>query len=282
MKTINFFAKMTMVLGFAIGFAACDNDAISDEALAVAAQDEAQISSVSDDVLTDADEYINANLSGFQMVTAAETQKIVAPRGATVTVVNEGNPFPKVITIDYGTEGVVGKRGNVFKGKIVVRVTGRMDVAGSSRTYTMLNFTVNGNSVKGIKTVTYNGDSTGKKTWTVVVNDTVVKAADAKMITSKSTRIRTLLSNNNTPNVFFDDKFSIQGSSSGVNAAGKAYSVKITKPLIIDGAWPVFVEGTTLLETEKRIAVLDYGDGTRDMIATVTSNGVSKTITLRK
>jgi hypothetical protein len=281
MKTIKFWAIAAMTIGLTTGFNACTSDEISNESLTATAQDEAQISSVSDEIITDADEYVNANLLTPANAPAAEMQKVIGPNGATVTVVNEGNPFPKVITIDYGTEGITGKRGNVFKGKIIVRVTNRMDVAGSSRSYSFDNFSVNNNLVKGSKTVTYNGE-TPNKNWTVVVSDTLAIAITGKMIISNSTRIRTRVSDNETPKLYYDDKYSIEGSATGVNAKGVAYKMSITKPLVLDGVWPVFVEGTMLLETEKRSVLTDYGDGTRDMIATVTVNGVTKTISLRK
>ena len=143
------------------------------------------------------------------------------------------------------------------------------------------NFSVNDNVVKGVKTVTYNGDTTGNRSWTVVVNDTVIRV-DGKTVISNATRIRTRLSDNGTPNLYYDDKYSIEGSATGVNANGKAYSMSITKPLIIDGVWPVYVEGTMTVTNDKRTVITDYGDGTRDMKATVTVNGVTKTINLRK
>ncbi len=282
MKTMNFWAIATLTVGLITGFSACTSNDLSDESLTATVQDEAEISSISDDIITDVDEYVNANLNSVASAPASETQKVIGPKGATVTVVNEGNPFPKVITIDYGTEGITGKRGNVFKGKVIVRVTNRMDVAGSSRNYTFENFTVNDNQVKGYKSVTYNGLTNDKKNWTVLVSDTIVKAVDGNMIISNSTRIRTRISDNDTPNVYFDDKYSIEGSATGVNAKGVAYTMSITKPLIIDGIWPVFVEGTMVVTTEKRSVITDYGDGTRDLKATVTVNGVTKTILLRK
>jgi hypothetical protein len=152
-----------------------------------------------------------------------------------------------------------------------------MDVTGSSRNYSFDNFSVNENKVKGWKTVTYIGANPTKK-WTVAVSDTIVKASDSRIIISNSTRIRTRISDNDTPNLYYDDKYSIEGSATGINAKGVTYTMTITKALVTDGVWPVFVEGTMLLETEKRSVVTDYGDGTRDMKATVTVNGVTKTI----
>lgn len=282
MKTKNLWAIAALTVGLVTTFSACTSDDLSDASLTATVQDEAQISSVSDEVITDADEYVNANLMSAANAPVSEIQKVIGPKGATVTVVNEGNPFPKLITIDYGTEGITGKRGNVFKGKIIVRVTNRMDITGSSRNYSFDNFSVNDNQVKGSKSVTYNGETNGKRNWTVVVSDTIVKASDSKMIISNSARIRTRISDNDTPNLYYDDKYSIEGSATGINAQGVAYTMTITKPLVTDGVWPVFVEGAMMLTTEKRSVVTDYGDGTRDMKATVTVNGVTKTISLRK
>jgi hypothetical protein len=277
MKNLKFWA----ILAISVGLISCNSDNLSDASLTATAQDEAQVSAISDDVLTDADEYVNTNLT-LSGAPSSEMQKVIGPKGGTVTVVNEGNPFPRVFTIDYGTEGVTGKRGNVFKGKIIVRVTNRMDEPGSSRNYSFINFSVNNNQVKGTKSVTYEGEPTGKKIWTVVVSDTIVKAEDGKMIVSKSTRIRTRISDGGTSDRYFDDSYSIEGSASGINAKGVAYTMEIKKPLIIDGVWPVFVEGTMVITTEKRSVVFDYGDGTRDLKATATVDGVSKTISLRK
>jgi len=282
MKTKNLWAIAALTVGLVTTFSACTSDDLSDASLTATVQDEAQISSISDEVITDADEYVNANLATAVSAPTSEMQKASAATVPTVTVDKTGNQFPKTITIDYGTDGFEGKRGNILKGKIIVVVSNWMSIAGSSRSYTFDNFSVNNNLVKGLKTVTYNGETNGKMNWTVVVKDTIIKADDNKTIISNSTRIRTRTSDNGTPLRFYDDKYSIEGSATGINAQGVAYTMTITKPIVTDGVWPVFVEGTMLLETEKRSVITDYGDGTRDLKATVTVNGVTKTISLRK
>lgn len=279
MKKLNLWA----ILAISVGLISCNSDNLSDASLTATAQDEAQASSISDDVITNADTYVNAVFTSNFAAPAAEGMQKVGGYlknidGVTITVDKTGAEFPKTFTLDFGTVGVTGKKGNVLKGKIIVVVSNRMDIANSTRTFTFDNFSVNDNAVKGSKTVTYNGNGS----WTVVVKDTVVKADDGKMIISNSTRIRTRISDNNTTNVYFDDSYSIEGSSTGVNAKGIAYSVAITKPLVTDGIWPVFVKGTMVITTEKRSVLFDYGDGTRDMKATATVDGVSKTISLRK
>jgi hypothetical protein len=216
------------------------------------------------------------NYVGMQKVAIVNT-----PDSIVITVDKPGNVFPRTFTLDFGTVGVKGKKGNILKGKIFVVVSNRMDIANSTRTLTFNNFSVNDNAVKGSKIVKYNGDSP-KKNWTITLNDTVIKAADGKTIISNSIRTRTLISDNGTPKIYADDSYSIEGSATGINAKGIAFKVLVTKPLITDGLWPVFVEGTISVTTEKRSAILDFGDGERDLIATTTINGVTKTITLRK
>ena len=115
---------------------------------------------------------------------------------------------------------------------------------------------------------------------TVSVSDTIVRV-DKSTIIRNSTRTRERIDTNGTPHIFWDDKFSITGSTAGVNAKGVAYTVEITTPLIIYNNYPYFVQGTVTTTTQTRTAVLDYGDGTKDRKATLTINGVAKDIFLR-
>ncbi|OIP84549.1 MAG: hypothetical protein AUK44_02140 [Porphyromonadaceae bacterium CG2_30_38_12] len=286
MKKVNFLAILAISIGLTTLSTSCTSNDPSDEALTTTAQDEAQVSSISDDVITNVDNYSNLALSSSAAtISASDMQKVGFNRnidGVIITIDKSGDVYPKTITLDFGTAGVTGKRGNVFKGKIILVVSDHMDTKGSTRTYSFENFSVNDNVVKGNKTVSYNGENNGLKSWTVVVNDTIVKAANGGILVSNSTRIRTRTNDNGTPKIYFDDSYAIEGSATGINAKGVAYSVAITKPLVTVGVWPVFVEGVMVVTTEKRSVITDYGDGTRDYKATVTVNGVTKTINLRK
>ena len=81
-----------------------------------------------------------------------------------------------------------------------------------------------------------------------------------------------------------DDVFTITGSASGTNSKGNAFTILITKPFIRQLACRFIVSGTvqTTESTRKFTRVLDYGDEKCDALATITINGVSKPITLRK
>lgn len=284
MKKLNFWALLAFTFGV-INFSACtSNDDLGSEAtLTATALDDSQIGSISDNILASADEYVlpiessnYAPVSGLQRIPIVKNVD-----GVIITVDKSGTEFPKTITLDYGTTGIKDKRDNVLKGKIIIVVSNKMTVAGSTRSYSFVDFSVNDNKIKGSKLVTFNGETEGKPSWSVVVKDTVVKV-DGKSVIVNSTRTRTLIDNNATPKVYFDDSFSITGSATGINAKGVAYTMTILEPLQTVGAWPVFVKGKTQITTEGRIVLIDYGDGTKDFKATSTVNGVTKEFNLRK
>lgn len=261
----------------------------TDASVSATAVDEAQAGSVNDEVISSADTYLTAiDAAGYAAVGAVD--KVSTPNTTgfkkivdgvvTITVDRAGlNDFPKKICIDFGTAGVTVKRGNVLKGKIYITVSGRMTVAGSSRTFLFSDFYVNGNQLKGGKTVTFKGLNDAQKPyWTIVAKDTLVRTDSTKVIWNTE-RVRTRIESADA-----GVKYSITGTSNGVNGKGVAYTMEIdpTKPLIIGAGCPYFVSGAVIITTENRSALLDYGDGTADAIATLTINGVTKEIKLKK
>lgn len=312
MKRINLLAILAVSFGL-MAFVSCTTDLSSgtDASLTSTATDESQASAVNDQVVSTADDYVsNLDAAGYQGVngiTDSNTQKTSAMlkvdsiKGTTgSTPINTGivlkvdsvtisvdrvglNDYPKNICIDFGT-GVTVKRGNVLKGKIYITVSAKMSVQGSTRTFQFSNFYVNDNAVKGSKIVTYMGLNTDSKPyWTINANDTITRA-DGTQITWKSERVRTRIEINQTPLIYWDDTYSITGTSSGVNAKGVAYTMVIqdSNPLIITGGFPYFTKGTVVITSDNKTVTVDYGDGTKDNLATATINGVTKQFTLKK
>ena len=284
MKRVNLLAILAVSFSLT-SFVACTSDEFTgiDAALSATTLDEAQASTVNDQIISVADDYANAfDVNGFSQKSASPAAMGIL--NADTVIVSVDKPgitvFPKKMTIDFGTTGFTDKRGNVLKGKIYLTISNRMSIAGSSRKLEYSNFFINDNAVKGSKTVTYNGVADGKPSWTVAAIDTIIHIDGTKVIwDSNRTRTRT---DNNNPVIHWDDSYSITGNSNGVNAKGVAYTMEIVNPLIIDGGFRYFVSGTVKITSEKRTALLDYGDGTRDAKATLTINGVTKTINLRK
>lgn len=277
------------ILVFAAGFAflgtSCTNDAnvATDASLTTTATDEAQAASLSDAVVTTADTYVNSLASnGYSASTPLAVKAEVETPGYTVTVDHPDSVFfPKVVTIDFGTTGYIDSRGDTLKGKVIITLSDKIWKAGATKTIKLVDFFVNGNNVKGSKSIVNNGLNAAKNpSYTTTVSDTIIRV-DKSTIIRNATRTRERIDNGGTPKIFWDDKFSITGSTSGVNAKGVVYTVEITSPLIIYNNYPYFVQGTVSTTTQTRTAVLDYGDGTKDRKATLTINGVSKDILLR-
>ena len=287
MKKKNLFAMFLITVGVAAITSSCTqtlSDVASTAALSNTAGDESQAAVISDNIDNEVDTYVTtAALNGSNAVIAATGE--VEANGPTVTIDHpDSTNFPKVFTIDYGTTGIQGKRGNILKGKLIVVVSNNMWKAGSTKTVTFDGFSINDNSVTGSKVLTYNGlNSSAHPYWTIAVNDTINRG-DTATVVWISNRTREWKNDNGTPYIKYDDFYSISGSSNGVNAKGKAYTILIeaNKPLIIGGGWPFFVKGSQTVTSEDRTAVIDFGDGTPDRLATVTVNGKTKEITLKK
>jgi len=58
--------------------------------------------------------------------------------------------------------------------------------------------------------------------------------------------------------------------------------IQDTNPLIISGNFPYFTKGSVVITTDNKTVLVDYGDGTKDAIATATINGVTKQFNLKK
>jgi len=275
------------ILVFAAGFAffgtSCtnENNVATDASLTTTATDEAQAASLSDAVVSNVDTYVNTIAdNGYTGALFVKSEVEVA--GPTITIDKKDSVnFPKVITIDFGTTGFIDGRGDTIKGKIIITVSDRIWKSGATKAIKLVDFYVNGNNIKGSKSIVNNGLNAAKNpSYTTTVSDTIIRV-DKSTIIRNATRTRERIDNNGTPKIFWDDKFSITGSTTGVNAKGVAYSVDITSPLIIYNNYPFFVKGTVTTTTQTRTAVLDYGDGTKDNKATLTINGVIKNIILR-
>ncbi|MFT3752234.1 MAG: hypothetical protein QM800_04935 [Paludibacter sp.] len=282
MRKRKFMAMLVVATGFVFCGTSCTADFASatDSALATTASDEAQAAILNNEVINEADQYVNtAANAGYMGVKSTETAS-----QPTITIsVKDSVTFPKTIVIDFGTTGFIGKRGNVLKGKLIVEISDRMWKANASKKITFDNFSVNDKKISGSKTVTNKGlNASNHPYWTISVSDTITRT-DGTQVIWNSERTRERIDNGGTPLILADDKYSISGSSNGVNAKGKAYTMTIdeSNPLIVYSNYPHFVQGAVTITSETKTAVLDYGIGTKDNKATVTINGKTKNITLK-
>ncbi len=226
------------------------------------------------------DAALKGDNSGFRLGGADEFSKLVSSC-AVITRDSLNHADQDTTTIDFGN-GCTGPDGKVRKGKIIIYHTLKYFEAGSVRKTTFLNYYVNDNKLEGERTVTNKGkNSSNQSYWEVVASNMKLTRADGKFRTWSSSRIRTIISGEQTTERS-DDVYRIEGSASGVNGKGDAFTATITNPLIksTDCRW--IKQGVIVFSVQdKADRTIDFGDGNCDDQAVVTVKNKTKTITLK-
>ncbi|MCT4581512.1 MAG: hypothetical protein N4A35_08860 [Flavobacteriales bacterium] len=195
--------------------------------------------------------------------------------------------FPKTVTIDFGNS-CVGLDGKTRSGTVTATFSGRYRDSSTVINVTP-NYTVNGYTLTGSKTITNEGRNNLQQSYfSIVVNGTVTHP-NGNSSTWTSNRTRTWIEGENTTFLshgwtgITDDVYEISGTGSGVTQNGLAYTANISTPLIIYVNCRWIVEGVLEI-TPNGLATrsIDYGvraDGC-DNNATVSVNNLSFPIQL--
>lgn len=194
---------------------------------------------------------------------------------ATVTV--SGTTFPKVITIDYGT-GCTSHHGHVKSGKIIINLSDTITNEGAIQTIQYENFAVDSTEIELTATL----KNLGKN---VSGNWVIEKSYEQTISTNGETSKQTVTESIEWVSGFetsdkSDDVFYKSGSGSITLNDTLTYNRIITKPLLIDRSCGFIKSGTIELVKNGVTVVVDYGDGTCDNVATVTTDGVTEEIDL--
>jgi hypothetical protein len=195
---------------------------------------------------------------------------------ATVTV--SSSTYPKEITIDYGT-GCADHRGLIKKGKIIVTISDTLSNAGATQTITYQDFYIDSMKVELSGTIKNLGKN-DQGNWVIQSKQqqTITKPNGDKKTEVFDESIEWLKGFDTADRI--DDSYYKTGSGS-INLNDTAtYSRTITKALLFEGSCHFIVSGTVELNKNGSVVVLDYGDGTCDSKATVTTNGTTEEIDL--
>ncbi len=197
-----------------------------------------------------------------------------------VTITPTGNVFPKTMTIDFGSG--CGAAGNVRKGKIVSVISGPMRKSGTVIETRFVDFYVNNNKITGTKRIVINGlNENLNLNFTVNINQTVTSATGASR-NYNSVYLIEWRQGILTPSKA-DDVYAIRGTESGRDSQGRNFSSTTLSPLIKKMNCDFIVAGKNQINVTGRPQfILDYGDGQCDNKATVTANGQTKEIVLKK
>ncbi len=191
---------------------------------------------------------------------------------ATVTVTPLSG-FPKNIVIDFGT-GCTSANGVFRKGKINVVLSDSLRKSGSTAVMTFDNYYVNTFKKEG--TVTWTNTSTpGTKSWQRKVENGKITAANGNYWLHSGIKDVVQTAGVSTPANLLDDEFSITGNHTVTNAAGKTRTSTIvsTNPLHKKTICTNIDKGTVNVQGPNHFAIIDFGDGTCDNLATISIDG---------
>ncbi len=201
---------------------------------------------------------------------------------AVLTWAQPEGTYPNTLTIDFG-DGCEGLHGHVKAGQIVVEMSGERGVAGAVHVFTLVDFTIDGRSVEGVRTVSFMGENESGQPYAVVtVRDASMELADGGTATLTLDHVRTFVAGSGTEERE-DDEFWVTGTESGINPKGKEFTAEIIQPIVHRGdcRWPV--SGVRSFTCGDHSGSIDLGTGTCDNEATLTrSDGSTRTIKLRR
>lgn len=198
-----------------------------------------------------------------------------------VTIDTAAAGYPITITIDYG-DGIETKHGKVISGTVKIVMNGDKNTDGSTREITFTNCAIDTIGVNGTSIEKFIGDNTTTRKITNS-SDVTFTITDGATLVRKGTETSEWLAGVATPEDRDDDKIVITGSITVENTTDKiTYSKTITDGLIKLGDCRNIVDGTVeYSQGAVVIATLDYGDGTCDNVASLTTGGTTTEVTLK-
>ena len=198
---------------------------------------------------------------------------------ATVTVIPLVG-WPKNIVIDFGT-GCTSPNGVTRKGKINIVLSDSVRKSGSTAVMTFDNYYVNLYKKEG--TITWTNTSTvNTVSWSRKVENGKITAPDGRFWLHYGTRYVTQTAGASTPYNLLDDVFSITGTHTVTNSAGATRTAEVLTALQKKTNCPNIDKGTVKIQGPNHYAIVDFGDGTCDNLATLSIDGrTPRTIILR-
>ena len=211
-----------------------------------------------------------AGLIGARLNQIAKTTNTLSC--ATVGITPQ-NSFPKTIVIDFGVNGCTSLDGVSRKGKINITLSDSVHRAGSTAVMTFENYYVLGFKVEGSITWTNTSTPNGISWSRQVTNGRVIEPLGGYYWFHTGTKNVTQTAGANTPLNLLDDVYSVTGNHTVTNPAGKTRTVTILEALEKKTICHNVSKGKMKIQGPNHFAILDFGDGTCDKIATITIDG---------
>lgn len=270
-------------------FIGCNNESVNEAATSnTITADEtvvnSEIDATVDDVSIIAEDQFDMQKSSGAKTSAG--MKSMLPPCATVTSVLTNDTWTR--TIDFGTEGCAMPNGNVLKGKIIISFSKNFATPMRTISYKLEGFYHNDKLIEGSKTISHELKASDLLATVHPVTthsiDVKITYPDGKIYSRTGTRVREMVEGFATMTNWEDNVFKVWGNHTTTFPNGSIYTCTIKTPLLIKMSckMPFPVSGVVEIVKNDAIATLDYGNGDCDKLATITINGVTKEIVLRK
>lgn len=170
---------------------------------------------------------------------------------------------PKVMVIDYGTDDCASSDGRVRKGILTITYTGRYRTPGTIITVAPENFSIDGYTINGSKTIVNEGLNTqGQPHFSINVSASITAPNNEWAATWNGNRTRTWTEGYNTIFNIFDDVYSITGGGTGINRNNVPYTMSIDEPLVAKVGCAWIVQGAMTIDPEQgQNRVINWGSG---------------------
>ncbi len=271
MKKMTFLISALLICGSTF-FTSCQKDDELDPMVEVM-EEEDEIDSYLEDLMEEIDDitYVENELkSGQTTMNGQSGSRVITTTFSGDTIIHS------IEYIDFVHPQALAER--VKNGTIVIKILGRPNQSVFWRQTTLFDFMINDAQVEGVKVI----EKTGTNQFSMSLSEGKIIFADGTQYTRNYNRTRTQTEGTSTPYFIWDDVFEIEGQSSGINRNNNAYTRTITSPLVKPRSCRWFVQGTIEFVTGENTAILDYGNGTCDRFATLTVNGETREIRLRR
>jgi len=270
-----------LVLLIVFGFVSCKKDSTNSTDEIETTFELSGNDAVTESITEDANDIlfetaVSNDFSGNSAVTVNQTRNILSCGTLTVTPLQG---FPKTINIDFGNGCTLGAV--TRKGEIIITISDSLRKSGSIAVMNFNNYYVNGFKVEGTITWT-NTSQPGSKSWQRKCENGKITSPEGRYWLFSGVKDIVQVAGVSTPYNLLDDIFSITGNHTITNAAGKTRTSTITEALEKKVICENVDKGKVKIEGANHTAIIDFGDGTCDRIATISIDGSDpRTILLR-
>ncbi|MEN2401593.1 hypothetical protein GKZ90_0017515 [Flavobacterium sp. MC2016-06] len=208
------------------------------------------------------------------------------PSCAVITTVLTNNTWTR--TVDFGVEGCTLENGNTVKGKMVITFSNDFTASTQTISYTFEGFYHNGKELQGSKSIVRTIKTTDLLAAAHPVStaaiDMKVTFDDGSVYTRKGTLIKEMTAGYDTWFNWEDNVFVVTGSGTTTFPNGDTFSAEITTPLEFKALCkkPFATKGIVSVTKNEVSAVIDYGNGDCDTLVTITKDGVTEEVDLKK